>query len=62
MPKAKKETVMAKRTKKKIKPVDNEANMPNPNKGTKGTNRQYSQVHGNRGKQMQPERKQKKEK
>ncbi|WP_321401061.1 hypothetical protein [Maridesulfovibrio sp.] len=53
---------MAKRTKKKIKPVDNEANMPNPNKGTKGTNRQYSQVHGNRGKQMQPERKQKKEK
>lgn len=37
---------------KPIKPADNEANMPNANKGTKGTNRQYDQVQGNRGKQL----------
>ena len=34
----------------KIKPENNQANQPNPNKGTAGTNRQYDQVHGNRGK------------
>ena len=39
---------------KKISPKDNEANIPNPNKGTKGTNKQYSQNQGNRGKQLNP--------
>ncbi|MFW5892887.1 MAG: hypothetical protein ACOCU5_01270 [Bacillota bacterium] len=39
-------------SKPKIKPQNNMANMKNPNKGTSGVNRQYSQVHGNRGKQM----------
>lgn len=38
--------------KKVIKPKDNKANMKNANKGTDGTNRQYDQVHGNRGKQL----------
>lgn len=38
---------------KKIKPQDNQANMPNSNKGTSGTNRQHDQVQGNRGKQLQ---------
>jgi hypothetical protein len=41
---------------KKIDPKDNSANMPNPNKGTSGTNKQYDQVQGNRGKQMDPHR------
>lgn len=41
---------------KKIAPKDNSANMPNPNKGTAGTNKQYDQVQGNRGKQMDPQR------
>lgn len=41
-------------SKKKIKPEANRANMPNPNKGTKGTNRQYDQSQGNRGKQKNP--------
>lgn len=44
-------------TKHKIKPADNLANMHNANKGTNGVNRQYSQVHGNRGKQLNPNRK-----
>ncbi|CAM3001735.1 Alpha-amylase [Vibrio rarus] len=35
------------------KPQDNSSNMPNANKGTNGTNKQYDQVHGNRGKQIQ---------
>ncbi|WNJ97744.1 hypothetical protein RND59_16590 [Vibrio ruber] len=39
---------------KKITPADNAANMSNPNKGTRGTNRQYDQNQGNRGKQMNP--------
>lgn len=39
---------------KKISPKDNESNISNPNKGTKGTNRQYSQNQGNRGKQLNP--------
>lgn len=38
----------------KIKPEDNAANIPNANKGTPGTNRQYDQNQGNRGKQMDP--------
>jgi hypothetical protein len=37
----------------KIKPQDNSANMPNANKSTPGTNKQYDQVQGNRGKQIQ---------
>lgn len=37
---------------RKIKPEDNEANQQNPNKGTKGTNRQHDQVQGNRSKQL----------
>ncbi len=37
----------------KIKPADNSANMKNSNKGNAGTNKQYDQVHGNRGKQIQ---------
>ena len=28
--------------------------MQNPNKGTKGTNKQYDQNQGNRGKQLNP--------
>ena len=43
--------------KKKINPKDNSANQQNPNKGTYGTNKQYSQGQGNRGKQMNPNRK-----
>ncbi|WP_194437845.1 hypothetical protein [Vibrio fluminensis] len=39
---------------KKITPANNAANQPNANKGTPGTNKQYSQVHGNRGKQINP--------
>jgi hypothetical protein len=39
---------------KSIKPSDNSANQQNPNKGTAGTNRQYDQNQGNRGKQMNP--------
>jgi hypothetical protein len=38
---------------KKIKPQDNAANQKNANKGTDGTNRQYDQAQGNRGKQKQ---------
>jgi len=37
---------------RKIDPKDNSANMRNGNKGTTGTNKQYDQVHGNRGKQL----------
>jgi hypothetical protein len=43
--------------KKGITPKNNQANMKNANKGTSGVNRQYSQVHGNRGKQLNPNRK-----
>jgi len=38
----------------KIRPSDNKANQANANKGTKGVNRQHAQVHGNRGKQLNP--------
>jgi hypothetical protein len=37
-----------------IKPADNNANQQNPNKGTSGTNKHYSQTQGNKGKQMNP--------
>lgn len=39
---------------KKIQPKQNQANQQNPNKGTTGTNKQYSQVQGNKGKQLNP--------
>lgn len=41
---------------KKIAPEDNSSNIPNPNKGTNGTNLQYDQAQGNRGKQIQESR------
>ncbi len=40
----------------KIKLGDNRANQQNRNKGTDGTNRQYDQAQGNRGKQINPNR------
>lgn len=40
-----------------INPKDNEANISNPNKGTAGTNKQYDQNQGNRGKQLNPNQK-----
>lgn len=43
--------------KQNISPKNNSANMQNANKGTSGVNRQNSQVHGNRGAQMNPNRK-----
>ena len=43
--------------KQKIAPKDNQSNMQNANKGTNGVNRQYSQVHGNRSKQLEATRK-----
>ena len=43
--------------KKKIKPQDNHANQLNPNRGTNGVNKQYAKVHGNRGKQLNPNQK-----
>lgn len=36
-----------------IKPKDNSANITNRNKGTSGTNKQYDQAMGNRGKLIQ---------
>ncbi len=39
---------------KKITPQNNAANMQNANKGTSGTNKQYDQNQGNRGKQLNP--------
>ena len=40
---------------KPIDPADNSANQQNPNKGSSGTNRQYDQGQGNRGKQLNPD-------
>ena len=40
----------------KMKPSNNSSNMQNANRGTAGTNRQYSQNQGNRGVQMNPNR------
>lgn len=45
--------------KKPISPANNAANIPNPNKGAHGTNRQYDQAQGNRGKLLNPNRKKK---
>lgn len=42
---------------KKITPKTNSANQQNSNKGTNGQNKQHSQVHGNRGKQLNPNQK-----
>lgn len=40
--------------KENINPKDNAANMQNANKGASGTNKQYAQNQGNRGKQLNP--------
>lgn len=40
-----------------MKPADNKANQGNANKDSKGTNRQYDQAQGNRGKQKNPNKK-----
>ncbi|WP_394953769.1 hypothetical protein [uncultured Helicobacter sp.] len=45
---------------KKITPQNNAANMQNANKGTSGTNKQYAQNQGNRGKQLNPNQQNKK--
>ncbi len=37
--------------------ANHHANQSNPNHGTSGTNKAYSAVHGNRGAQMNPNRK-----
>ena len=42
---------------KPIKPIDNRANMRNSNKGTAGTNLQYDRNQGNRGEQLNPNKK-----
>lgn len=44
-------------SKKKIDPQDNHANQPNKNIGSDGVNKQNAQVHGNRGKQLNPNQK-----
>lgn len=41
----------------KVTPKENAANMQNANKGTIGTNQQYDKNQGNRGKQLNPNRK-----
>lgn len=40
-----------------INPNDNKTNQTNANKGSTGTNRQYDQAQGNRGKQKNPNQK-----
>jgi len=42
---------------KKITPANNKTNQANSNKGTSGTNKQNSQVNGNKGKQLNPNNK-----
>lgn len=42
---------------KKITPAQNQANMKNPNKGTNGVNPQYAKNQGNRGAQLNPNKK-----
>ena len=44
-------------SKDKITPKDNASNQVNPNKGTSGTNPQYDKAQGNRGRQMNPNKK-----
>ncbi len=41
----------------KNKNNDHKANQNNSNKGTKGTNKAYDKVQGNRGKQLNPNQK-----
>ena len=38
----------------KVTPANNQANMQNANKGTIGTNKQNAQSQGNRGQQLNP--------
>jgi hypothetical protein len=38
----------------KVTPQQNQVNQQNANKGTSGTNKQYDQNQGNRGKQQNP--------
>jgi hypothetical protein len=45
---------LIRKSKPKIKPADNSSNLPNRNLGTPGLNKQCSQNHGNRGKQLNP--------
>ena len=45
---------------KKITPQENQANIKNPNEGTDGTNKQYDQNQGNRGKLLNPNQTKKK--
>ncbi len=42
---------------KKINPKDNQSNQQNPNKNSEGTNKQYDQSQGNKGKQKNPNQK-----
>jgi len=44
-------------TKKRITPQQNQANQSNANRGTAGINSQYAQTQGNRGAQLNPNRK-----
>ncbi len=44
---------------KKINPKDNESNQKNANTGTNGTNKQYDQAQGNKGKLENPNQKKK---
>jgi len=37
-----------------MKPKDNNSNQQNANKSTTGVNKQYAQVQGNKGQQMNP--------
>ena len=43
--------------KQKITPKNNQSNQQNSNKGSNGGNLQNAQVHGNRGKQLNPNQK-----
>ena len=36
--------------------LNHKANQANPNRGTLGTNKAYDRVHGNRGAQLNPNR------
>ena len=45
---------------KKVTPKNNTTNQQNEKKGTSGQNKQNSQVHGNRGKQLNQRQKTKK--
>lgn len=42
------------------KQKNHRSNQSNPNKGTSGNNKAYSKVHGNRGKQLNPNQNRKK--